>query len=151
MEQQPINVQFGLRGVNEVNYIYRPEKLEDNIDPQLLQISFMNNIRGLEVEKNFISIVFGARFSYKNENILECVYGFDFNVKDLSKFVQYGEKNNVTINVIMPYLLDVAVGTLRGLILAKTYGTPLYKFPLPVINIEQMIKGMRKNGEQVAN
>ena len=139
------NVQMGLRAVSEVNYLYRPEKIGEKIDPNQLQISFMNNIRSLNVENNFISIVFGAKYMYNNEELLQCVYAFDFNVRDLSKFVVFGEGNNVTVNVIMPFLLDTAFGTLRGLILAKTYGTPLYNFPLPMININQMIEGMKRD------
>ena len=139
------NVQMGLRAVSEVSYLYRPEKIVDKIDPNKLQISFMNNIRSLNVENNFISVVFGAKYMYNNEELLQCVYAFDFNVRDLSKFVAFGEGNNVTVNVIMPYLLDTAFGTLRGLILAKTYGTPLYNFPLPMVNINQMIEGMKRD------
>ena len=139
------NVQMGLRAVSEVSYLYRPEKIADKIDPNKLQISFMNNIRSLNVENNFISVVFGAKYMYNNEELLQCVYAFDFNVRDLSKFVVFGEGSNVTVNVIMPFLLDTAFGTLRGLILAKTYGTPLYNFPLPMININQMIEGMKRD------
>ena len=139
------NVQMGLRAVSEVNYLFRPEKLTDKIEPTKLQISFLNNIRGLEVEKDFISVVFGAKYMYQNESVLECVYAFDFNVKDLKNYVKFGENKSVTVNMIMPYLMNTALGTLRGIILAKTYGTPLYHFPLPMVNIEQLMKGMMNN------
>lgn len=136
------NVKIGLRAVNEINYLYRPEKIGDKIDPAAIQIGFTNNIRGLDVEKNLISVAFGAKYMYKGEELLQCIYAFDFNVLELNKYVKFGDNKTVTVNVIMPYLLDVAVGTLRGIILAKTYGTPLYNLPLPIINIQEMIKGM---------
>ncbi len=143
MEQQKnLNVRIGLRAVKEVNYMFRPEKIADKIDPTKIQIGFTNNIHGLNVDQNFISVAFGAKYSYDGEELLQCIYAFDFNVMDLKQYVQFGENKNVTINVIMPYLLDVAMGTLRGIIVAKTYGTPLYNYPLPIINIEQLIKGM---------
>lgn len=136
------NVKIGLRAVNEINYLYRPEKIGDKIDPSKIQIGFTNNIRNLNVENNLISVAFGAKYTYDGEELLQCIYSFDFNVVDLKNYVKFGDNKTVTVNLIMPYLIDVALGTLRGIILTKTYGTPLYSFPLPIINVEQLIKGM---------
>ena len=142
MENNVQQVQIGLSAVNEKTFRYHPEKLSDNFDPKLIKMSFTNGINGLNVEKNMISIVFGAKYSYENQDILECVYSFDFGVKDLKRFVTVNPNKSVKIDVIMPHLINTAIGTLRGIILVNTEGSPLRNYPLPMINAEQMLKGM---------
>lgn len=38
----------------------------------------------------------------------------------------------------MPHLLNVAVGTMRGILVVKTAGTNFSKYPLPMIDVNQL-------------
>ena len=143
MEQS--NVQVGLRAVNETSFTYHSEMISGEFDPKNVRLGFKNRIAALDVEKNFISIEFGVKYSYGNDDLLESVCKFDFNVLDLKNFVIANPDKSVKINVIMPFLISTALGTLRGVLLARTGGTRLHEFPLPIINPEQLIKGLAQS------
>ena len=139
--EQP-NVQIGLRAVNETVFTYHSEMISNDFDPKNIRLGFKNRIAALDIEKNFISVEFGVKYSYGTNDLLESVCKFDFNVLNLKNFVITNPDKSVKINVIMPFLLSTALGTLRGVLLARTGGTRLHDFPLPIINVEQLIKGL---------
>lgn len=133
-------IQVGLRSVKELSFKYNPEKLGKDFDPNLLRLGFDNSLEALEGDKDWITIDFGVKYFYKDEEVLECIYGFNFVVGNLTKYVKMNPDKSVKIDEIMPRLLTIALGTLRGIIIAKTSGTPLYECPLPVIDIEDSDK-----------
>ena len=67
--------------------------------------------------------------------MLESIYRFEFDVLDIKQFITINKDDSITISHIMPHLLSVAVGTMRGILVVKTAGTNLAKFRLPMIDI----------------
>ena len=47
---------------------------------------------------------------------------------------------------IIPLLLDIATNTIRGVMVAKTAGTVLIDYPLPLVNMKDLSK--KKNNLQ---
>ena len=133
-------IQIGLRAVKELSFKYTPEKLGDDFDPNMLRLGFDNSLETFDGSNDSITVDFGVKYFYKDQEVLECIYGFDFIVENLSRYVKMNPDKSVKIDVIMPRLLTIALGTLRGIIIAKTSGTPLYNCPLPVIDIEDSDK-----------
>ena len=129
-------VQIGLISVAERSFKFASEKIKDNFDPSQLKIAFDNSLETFDGEKDNITIDFGVKYFYRGEEILECIYGFTYVVENLKKYVKINADNSVKIDVIMPRMLSVALGTLRGIIIARTVGTPVYDCPLPMIDIE---------------
>lgn len=146
---EKVNVQMKLVSVNEGKFSMNLGNIGEKFDPKLLRIAFMNNVQGLDVEKNMISIVFGTKYTYDDKEILECFYRFNFSILDLKQYVKINDDKSGTISHIMPLLLDIALGTMRGIILVKTAGTILYNFPVPVINAAELNKNLMSH--QAAN
>lgn len=71
--------------------------------------------------------IFGTKYELEGEVILESVYRFEFEVKDLARFINTDDNNNITISHIMPHLISVAIGTMRGILVVKTVGTIIVK------------------------
>ena len=79
-------------------------------------------------------------FYQKNHKILlsNSRYKFVFEVKNLSQFIVFKDNQVIKVNHIMPHFLNVAVGTMRGILVVKTAGTNFSKYPLPMIDVNQL-------------
>lgn len=56
----------------------------------------------------------------------------------LAQFITIEDNDGITITYIMPHLISVAIGTMRGILVVKTAGTNLSKYPLPIIDPMQL-------------
>lgn len=137
MAEENVNVQMRLASVGEVSFMMSPGKLGDDAKPEDVQIGFSSQIHP-DVENDRFTLVFGVCYAMAGEVILESVYQFVFDVKDLRHFVIFNDNQSITVNHLMPHFLSVAVGTMRGILVAKTAGTNLAKFPLPMIDVNQL-------------
>lgn len=45
----------------------------------------------------------------------------------------------------MPHFINVAIGTMRGIIVDKTAGTSLAKYPLPMLDAQAVLHSMMAN------
>ena len=108
------NIQMRLQSVNEVSFSMDLSNIDENLNPDDLQIGFANQIMP-DIENNTISIIFGVQYVYEANKVLDCIYKFSFEVMDLNKFVTI-DGDNITISYIMPHFLSVIIGTMRGIL-----------------------------------
>ena len=137
MAERDLNIQMRLASVSEVSYMMSPGIVGDRINPELMKIGFSSQIHP-DVQNDTFVLIFGVRYELEGEIVLESVYRFFFEVKDLAQFIVFNDVQSITVNHIMPHFLSVAVGTMRGILVAKTAGTPLGDFPLPIIDVNQL-------------
>lgn len=126
-----------LSSISEVSFMMSPGKIAKDTPPESIQLGFSCQTQA-DVTNDAISLVLGTKYELGGEVILECVYRFEFEVKSLSQFVAVNADGNITVSHIMPHLLNVAVGTMRGILVVKTAGTNFSKFPLPMIDSIQL-------------
>ncbi len=125
------NIQMRLISVNEVSFMMLPGKITEEVLPENIKLGFSSQIQP-EVENNKIALVFGVKYELEEDELLECVYRFEFEVRDLAQFITIEDNDNITITYIMPHFVSVAIGTMRGILVVKTAGTNLSKYPLPM-------------------
>lgn len=125
-----------LVSVNEESFMMSPGKIADDVNPQSIQLGFSNQLQP-DIDNNIIALVFGTRYKIEGDVVLECIYRFVFEVKDLSQYITLND-DSATITHIMPHLISVAVGTMRGILVVKTAGTNFSKYPLPMIDPNQL-------------
>ena len=136
MAENNDNIRMKLTSVNEVSFMMSPGKVGDNVNPDAIQIGFSTQIQP-DVEKDIFNMIFGTRYELDGDVVLESIYKFEFEVKDLRQFI-VSNNQNITVKHIMPHLLNVAVGTMRGILVVKTAGTNFSKYPLPMIDVNQL-------------
>lgn len=139
MADANVNIKMRLDSVTELGFSINPGLLEEGTKESDIQLGFSNSIEP-DVKNNIIALNFGVKYNTHQNTILEAIYKFVFSVVDLSKLVQYNEDGSITINQIIPHFLSVAVGTMRGILIVKTAGTNLSKYPLPMIDVNQLSK-----------
>ena len=130
-------IQMKLLSVGEVRFMMSPEIVTDDTKPEAIQIGFSNRIEP-NLPDGQISIVFGIRYVIDQDIILESIYRFTFAVIDINRYVTINENGSVKITHLMPHFLNVAIGTMRGILVVKTAGTQLSKYPLPLIDVKQL-------------
>ena len=96
MAVENANIQMRLISVDEIRFMMFPDNLTEISDPKDLQIGFMNRVRLDEVGNDRIDIAFGIRYELKGEMVLESVYRFAFEVKNLAGFVSFHENGSFT-------------------------------------------------------
>lgn len=142
METSKNNIQMRLLSVSEVKFFMDQNIVAKFTDAQNITLGFANTVFP-DIDNNTISIDFGIRYFYKNNTALESVYKFTFFVEKISKYVTKNDDGGgYTINSIMPHMLSVAAGTMRGIILVKSFGTNIAKYPLPMLDIMQLNKNL---------
>lgn len=141
MAGRDVNVQMGLTSVDEVSFMMLPGKVTENVRPGNIKLGFFNQIQP-EVESDKIALIFGVRYELEDDKILECVYRFEFRVNGLDRFITTHDKEGITVTYIMPLLINVAIGTMRGILVVKTAGTNLSKYPLPIIDSVRLTQSL---------
>lgn len=126
-----------LASVSEVSFMMSPGKVGDNINPEDMQMGFSSQIQP-DINSDCFTLNFGVRYELSGAVVMESVYSFVFEVKNLKQFVVFNDNQSITVNHLMPHFLSVAVGTMRGILVVKTAGTNLAKYPLPMIDVNTL-------------
>lgn len=137
MAEENINIQMRLVSVGEVSFMMSPGKVGDDVSPDSMKIGFSTQIQP-NVQNDIFVLLFGTRYELNGEVVLESIYKFVFEVKNLAQFVVFNDNQSITVNHIMPHFLSVAVGTMRGILVVKTAGTNFSNYPLPMIDVNQL-------------
>ena len=137
MAEENINIQMRLVSVGEVSFMMSPGKVGDDVSPDSMKIGFSTQIQP-DVQNDIFVLLFGTRYELNGEVVLESIYKFVFEVKNLAQFVVFNDNQSITVNHIMPHFLSVAVGTMRGILVVKTAGTNFSNYPLPMIDVNQL-------------
>lgn len=137
MAEDNINIQMRLVSVGELSFMMSPGKVGDDVSPDSMKIGFSTQIQP-DVQNDIFVLLFGTRYELNGEVVLESIYKFVFEVKNLAQFVVFNDNQSITVNHIMPHFLSVAVGTMRGILVVKTAGTNFSNYPLPMIDVNQL-------------
>lgn len=139
---QPQKDKFSMRllSVVETRFIIDDSRFqENNPDPEDMKICFSYNLNP-DPENDKILLTFGVRYNIADDvTVLESVSAFSFEVIDLKNFIEKDDSGNMHVSSIVPHLINVAVGTMRGILLIKTSGTKLAGYPLPLVNVEELL------------
>ena len=134
--RQDNKIQVRLVSVSEVKFMLNlDEALLAKSEPNGPNIGFAHAI-SVNKEESMITLIFGVQYAVEKTPLLECRYAFTFNVNPIDAVVKI-EKDKIEINV--------AIGTMRGIIVAKTAGTSLAKYPLPMLDAQAVLHSMMAN------
>lgn len=148
MENQNKPIQVRLISVSESQFML-------NVDEQLLdkaekqggpKIGFGHSVH-VDMAKSLITLYFIVAYRVETTTILESKCVFVFKISNIEDVVK-AEKEKFQIKVLMPHFINVAIGTMRGIVAVKTAGTPLAKYPIPLLDANKVLNSMVANGIQ---
>ena len=99
-----------------------------------------------DVNNNILTLTLGVRYvSSKGTNAKELLrYNvlLDFEINDLEERIQITDKAVKVPSHLLTLIIGVGVGTLRGMLAHRTSGTVFDKYPLPLMNISEIVSAM---------
>lgn len=138
MNTQKRKIEIRLLKVQEISF-YVDSSLyvrKESIKPDDLNISFGLKLTP-DIQHDLLELYIVATYNTnekEGEKILEMESLNTFEIKNIKDLLIVNEGAIEDISGIIPTLVGVAIGTIRGMLVAKTAGTPLDKYPLPMVN-----------------
>lgn len=146
--EEKVNVKFRLVSIDNERYAPNFEGVDFSSIPEE-KLKFQYKIDTvIQMSKDTILVIPSIRYSYEGNELLVANAVFTYSVLNLDSAIAV-DKENQRINVkadIFPSLVGAAYSTLRGIVYARTSGTPLAKYPLPMIEVKTLVE---KNGISV--
>lgn len=146
MDNLEKEIQIRLVKVKETSFFLNSSLLEkiETKDLNNLQIGFGLNIKP-EMLKNTLNISLIVKYqSSPNEDdkILEIETSNIFEIIDMEGVIENkGDKIEDKAG-ITPTLVGIAIGTIRGILVAKMTSTPLEDYPLPIVNPTELCNNL---------
>jgi hypothetical protein len=141
-------VELKLVKIKETSFYLNTEELNSiaNFDINNMKIEFGFKV-DLQAENNLFILHLIVKFVYPLESstlkIVELSTANIFEIKSINEFVFVSDNQFEDKAGILPTLLGMAIGTLRGILVAKTAGTLLDDYPLPIVNPTELCNSMK--------
>jgi len=133
------NVSFGLRKIiTEQFAVIESSYNEDNEN-----IELGTGLRfGFNLQNRFITTILSINFSQEKNPFLILEIGCFFEIieEDWDKMYNVETKEVSLSKELARHLVVLTVGTIRGVLHAKTENTPFNKFYLPTINVNNLVE-----------
>ena len=136
-EQKKIGINFGIKEIKTIRFSFNDIPESDSIKAneaqyQILPASFFNyeeNIVGFDI---ILTMYIQGKPKRK---VCELITRLSFAVNNLKEIVPEDDKNTPKLpDQFMQTLLSISLSTTRGILFAKTEGSTLNKYYLPILN-----------------
>ena len=137
-------LRLSLVGIKETGFSIRPDLREQDIN----NVDWMIGFRPIPQDGSQIAVeVRSAAINTEtNIEIASCAVMLTYAVENIDEFVTKESDNKLTIrDHLMLNMLNPAYGTLRGVMYARFAGTLLERRPLPLIDIQDLVKAAKRN------
>ncbi len=138
MLDKNVTLKFENVKIEEFNFNELDEHFVNQFEIQFLkvglEITFSNNI-----EYELISCTIHITYEYKETCLLSCVTKFDYRINNLASIL-ISEKNTLKIpDYILEKTTALSISSIRGIIIAKTEGSFINKFYLPLFDSKKIV------------
>lgn len=149
---EPKEFKFRIRQMSERSFFLNIPHINESpeIDYSHLLVSLDFDFHCSDLESNLLTISTIASYSYSHKNnkvkLLESSTINQFEINDMKELLECNNNDQVFKDKanIIPILLNISISTLRGIIIARTAGTPMAAFPLPVVDVKKIIQKKKK-------
>ena len=141
-----MNIQFGITNITETEFKLNPDFEFEGFDKNLVNFGFRHMLSANK-EKGDVSILMSVRLSVGDQQTelvtesVRCTFHlipFDAVIKHIEE-----GKIEVTSPELIDTLINVTIGTLRGILYKNLRGTPLNGIILPLIPMTMIQKAAR--------
>lgn len=133
------SIGFGLRKITTEQFAI----IESAYNKDNAEIRLGNTLRfGVNAEKRMVTVLLSVQFSQENNPFLILQIGCQFEIasEHWQHFYKLEEESLTLPLAFARHLVVLAMGTLRGVLHAKTENTSFNKYLLPTINITELVK-----------
>lgn len=87
-----------------------------------------------------VSCSYRAVIGLIRERLLVCTAVATFEVENLASHIEENGQEKLLPTPLMMNMLGIAVGALRGIVAVRTAGTPLRRRPMPIIDLNTLMR-----------
>lgn len=148
-----IALQMRLMKIKEVSFEYdvTPEQFDD-FGGDDVQVNISLNIVP-DFENDFLELIMGVTYQdypdKKPHKLLEYRISVLYKIADLERQVTVVDGLVSVKSELLSIMSGVAVGSLRGMLALRSVGTIFENYPLPIINITELIVNLK--GDSLKN
>jgi hypothetical protein len=137
MSTPTIPIEFSLLGIKTEQFAIFEDHFSSNVDTAY-GTEFTFNI---DVSNKQIGVFFEFQLLQTDQVIVKIVVSchFKLTVSSWESFVMLNNSQLVVPKGFLAHVAMITLGTSRGILFAKTEGTQVSKFIIPILNIEEMI------------
>ena len=136
----PKNIQMKLLSVEEKRFKSDlDEALSDVINDSNLKFNIGYSLLPNQ-NNNSLVVEIAAKYLFDERELLYLVASLTFGFPEFDEIFEIKDIKILEKVTVIPTLINVAIGTLRGMIASKTSGTFLKNFPLPLIDPNSLLK-----------
>lgn len=111
-------------------------------------VSFRYGFRIQPFEKKGVSLTVTGIILVDGEQVFKLASEFVFEITPMEGVIELMPDGRLQDHAnIVPNLFGIAYSTLRGMLTIRTAGTPLEKYPLPIIDAHDAVKRMRTSAK----
>ncbi|AGY54121.1 hypothetical protein BRDCF_p1494 [Bacteroidales bacterium CF] len=135
----PKNIQMKLLSVEEKRFKSDlDEALSDVINDSNLKFNIGYSLLPNQ-KNNSIVVEIAAKYLFDERELLYFVASLTFKFSAFDEIFEIKDSKILEKVTVIPTLINVAIGTLRGMVASKTSGTFLRNFPLPLIDPNSLL------------
>lgn len=102
-----------------------------------------------DIERSLLSVLvscsYRAVIGLIRERLLVCTAVATFEVEGLASLIEENGQEKILPTPLMMNMLGIAVGALRGIVAVRTADTPLRRRPLPIIDLDTLMRRLSNN------
>ncbi len=95
------------------------------------------------IENNILKVVLGVHYdtsrNHSPRNLLQYYISLNFEILNLSEYIEITDKIVKLPSYMLTVIMSVSIGTLRGMLVQRTRHTFLDTYPLPILNISEIV------------
>lgn len=139
------SVELRLLKIQETSFFIDSTELSsiENVIDKNFNIEFGLRVE-FNIETNNFVLHFMVKYIHGGIKILELITANHFEINNLKELIVLEDKKFKDTKGIMPMLVNIAIGTIRGILIVKTAGNILSDFPLPIVNSQEVCKVLLK-------
>lgn len=136
--------------IEEINFKEPDENFINNFDENFLKISvglkFSHNL-----EKEVMTVNLNILYDYQKDDddiknsLLDYKGSFDYHILNLKNLVKIDNDSINFPNVILETVAGISISSGRGIIIAKTAGSFVNKYYLPILDTRELLKNYKEN------
>lgn len=143
-------LRLSLESIKETGFSIRPDLRDQDVE----KVDWMIGFRPILQDESRIAVdVRSAAFNIEtNIEVASCSVMLTYIVDNINEFVTKEPGNKLTVrDPLMLNMLNPAYGTLRGVMYARFAGTLLDSRPLPLIDVQELVRAAKRNDVAAIN
>ena len=146
MTDQNPPIQFKIVGSETVNFNFVQHPIQEGTDTQY-QVSLAFNVEP-DPRRISVGVFLSLSLPDEGQELVSMTYVMLFGLERLGDFA-HDDGSYMLPYRLMHTVSSIAIGTVRGVLLEKVRGTGLQQFPLPPVDVMDLIGQPREEGIKV--